>query len=414
MTILAARARAALRTAAADQGVPARRVEPRRPAAGAAPTGTGSSGIEVELGTAVAELDLEAGEALAEDGRAWRFERCLLATGARPLVPDAARRRRPRRAARSARSPTPSSSRRSAGNRVLRRRLRLHRLRGGRLAGDARGRGDDGDAGGGPAARAPRRAGRRERIAAWLRGAAASSCSPRRSWPRSRAEASGASRPLRGRPRARRRRGPAGARHRPQRRARRGRRGRGRRRRPRSTPRWSPRDPRLLAAGDVAFAENAAAGRRLRVEHWGEALNQGEIAGRTLAGVEARWDVAPGFWSTIGERTLKYAGWGDGWDEVRFEPGEGERLHRLLRPGRRARRRPRPRRRRRLRRGQAGDRGAGAMELSAALPAGCLRRRPRPSCGRWSSSPPATRSSGSAPASTRSPPRSRSTRPPTR
>jgi 3-phenylpropionate/trans-cinnamate dioxygenase ferredoxin reductase subunit len=80
-------------------------------------------------------------------------------------------------------------------------------------------------------------------------------------------------------------------------------------------------DPRVLAAGDVAFAFNARAGRRLRVEHWGEALNMGEIAGRTLAGADASWDVAPGFWSTIGERTLKYVGWGDGWEESRFEPG---------------------------------------------------------------------------------------------
>lgn len=80
-------------------------------------------------------------------------------------------------------------------------------------------------------------------------------------------------------------------------------------------------DRRLLAAGDVAAAENAAADRRLRVEHWGEALNMGTVAGRTLAGVEASWAEAPGFWSTIGDRTLKFAGWGDGWDEVRFEAG---------------------------------------------------------------------------------------------
>jgi NADPH-dependent 2,4-dienoyl-CoA reductase/sulfur reductase-like enzyme len=80
-------------------------------------------------------------------------------------------------------------------------------------------------------------------------------------------------------------------------------------------------DPRVLAAGDVAFAFNAGAGRRLRVEHWGEALNMGAVAGRTLAGADAAWDVAPGFWSTIGEQTLKYVGWGDGWEESRFEPG---------------------------------------------------------------------------------------------
>jgi 3-phenylpropionate/trans-cinnamate dioxygenase ferredoxin reductase subunit len=82
-------------------------------------------------------------------------------------------------------------------------------------------------------------------------------------------------------------------------------------------------NPRLLAAGDVAFADNAAAGRRLRVEHWGEALNQGEVAGLTLAGKPAAWNAAPGFWSVLGKRTVKYSGWGDGWDEVRFE-GSGE------------------------------------------------------------------------------------------
>ena len=81
-------------------------------------------------------------------------------------------------------------------------------------------------------------------------------------------------------------------------------------------------DPRLLAAGDVAFAFNKVAGRRLRVEHWGEALNMGAVAGKTMAGKAAAWDVAPGFWSTIGNRTLKYVGWGDGWEQSRFEAGE--------------------------------------------------------------------------------------------
>ncbi|GAC1437067.1 MAG: FAD-dependent oxidoreductase [Solirubrobacteraceae bacterium] len=74
-------------------------------------------------------------------------------------------------------------------------------------------------------------------------------------------------------------------------------------------------DPFLLAAGDVAYARNTAAGRSLRVEHWGEAMRQGEIAGRTLAGMRDRWDAVPGFWSTIGAHTLKYKAWGDGFDE---------------------------------------------------------------------------------------------------
>ena len=78
--------------------------------------------------------------------------------------------------------------------------------------------------------------------------------------------------------------------------------------------------PGVLAAGDVAFAENASAGRALAVEHWGEALNMGEVAGRVAAGVQdARWEVAPGFWSTIGAHTMKYVAWGDGFDTARLE-----------------------------------------------------------------------------------------------
>jgi 3-phenylpropionate/trans-cinnamate dioxygenase ferredoxin reductase component len=76
----------------------------------------------------------------------------------------------------------------------------------------------------------------------------------------------------------------------------------------------------LYAAGDVAFAENARAARPLRIEHWGDALGQGEVAGRNAAGEPMEWDAVPGFWSTIGKRTLKYAAWGDGFDQSRLEP----------------------------------------------------------------------------------------------
>jgi NADPH-dependent 2,4-dienoyl-CoA reductase/sulfur reductase-like enzyme len=79
---------------------------------------------------------------------------------------------------------------------------------------------------------------------------------------------------------------------------------------------------RVLAAGDIAYALNPAAGRRLAVEHWGEALAQGEVAGKVLAGQKARWEQAPGFWSSIGARTLKYVAWGDGHDEVRLDRAE--------------------------------------------------------------------------------------------
>jgi NADPH-dependent 2,4-dienoyl-CoA reductase/sulfur reductase-like enzyme len=85
-------------------------------------------------------------------------------------------------------------------------------------------------------------------------------------------------------------------------------------------------DPAVLAVGDVAAAHHARAGRRLRVEHWGDALAHGEIAGRTLAGDDAAWTSAPGFWSTIGTRTLKHSAWGDGFDEAHVVADEPERL----------------------------------------------------------------------------------------
>jgi 3-phenylpropionate/trans-cinnamate dioxygenase ferredoxin reductase subunit len=72
----------------------------------------------------------------------------------------------------------------------------------------------------------------------------------------------------------------------------------------------------VFAVGDVACAENVSAARRLRVEHWGDALEHGEVAGRVLAGDDARWGSVPGFWSTIGKQTLKYAAWGDGYAQA--------------------------------------------------------------------------------------------------
>ncbi|MEV4604883.1 FAD/NAD(P)-binding oxidoreductase [Amycolatopsis sp. NPDC049253] len=74
--------------------------------------------------------------------------------------------------------------------------------------------------------------------------------------------------------------------------------------------------PDVYAAGDVAFAHNPSAGRSLAVEHWGEALAMGEVAGRSAAGTDASWDAVPGFWSEIGDQVLKYAAWGDGYDHA--------------------------------------------------------------------------------------------------
>jgi 3-phenylpropionate/trans-cinnamate dioxygenase ferredoxin reductase subunit len=75
--------------------------------------------------------------------------------------------------------------------------------------------------------------------------------------------------------------------------------------------------PNIFAAGDVALAHNSSAGRRIAVEHWADAADQGSIAGAAAAGVDAEWNGVPGFWTTIGDSDVKYHAWGDGYERNR-------------------------------------------------------------------------------------------------
>jgi 3-phenylpropionate/trans-cinnamate dioxygenase ferredoxin reductase component len=74
----------------------------------------------------------------------------------------------------------------------------------------------------------------------------------------------------------------------------------------------------VFAAGDVALAHNPTAGRRVAVEHWQDAIDQGEVAGTNAGGGSAVWDSVPGFWTTIGDATLKCHAWGDGFHRSRL------------------------------------------------------------------------------------------------
>ncbi len=74
----------------------------------------------------------------------------------------------------------------------------------------------------------------------------------------------------------------------------------------------------VFAAGDVALSHNRAAGRPLAVEHWQDAVEQGRVAGANASGGTEAWDTVPGFWTTIGDATLKYQAWGDGFDTGRL------------------------------------------------------------------------------------------------
>jgi NADPH-dependent 2,4-dienoyl-CoA reductase/sulfur reductase-like enzyme len=74
----------------------------------------------------------------------------------------------------------------------------------------------------------------------------------------------------------------------------------------------------VYAAGDVALAYNVAAGRHIPAEHWRDAAQQGLVAGLSAAGDAAVWDKVPEFSCTIGESTLKYRGWGSGYERSRL------------------------------------------------------------------------------------------------
>jgi 3-phenylpropionate/trans-cinnamate dioxygenase ferredoxin reductase subunit len=71
----------------------------------------------------------------------------------------------------------------------------------------------------------------------------------------------------------------------------------------------------VFAAGDVANADHPLFGR-IRIEHWAEALNQGLLAGRNLAGAGDRYDRVPYFFSDQFDLSLSYLGHVREWDDL--------------------------------------------------------------------------------------------------
>lgn len=74
--------------------------------------------------------------------------------------------------------------------------------------------------------------------------------------------------------------------------------------------------PGIYAAGDVANAFHPHYEKRLRVEHWANALNQGTTAGRNAAGNSDAYTRLPYFFSDQYDLGMEYVGHGDGTDAV--------------------------------------------------------------------------------------------------
>jgi 3-phenylpropionate/trans-cinnamate dioxygenase ferredoxin reductase subunit len=76
--------------------------------------------------------------------------------------------------------------------------------------------------------------------------------------------------------------------------------------------------PGVFAAGDVANAEHAFYGRRIRVEHWANAGVQGELAAKAMLEQSAVNDEIPYFFSDQYDVGMEYGGFATSWDEVVF------------------------------------------------------------------------------------------------
>jgi 3-phenylpropionate/trans-cinnamate dioxygenase ferredoxin reductase component len=94
--------------------------------------------------------------------------------------------------------------------------------------------------------------------------------------------------------------------------------------------------PGVFAAGDVANAEHPLLGRRIRVEHWANALHQGPAAARNMLGAAQPYDAVPYFFSDQYDVGMEYAGYATDWEEVVFrgEPTEREFIAFWLKEGR--------------------------------------------------------------------------------
>jgi 3-phenylpropionate/trans-cinnamate dioxygenase ferredoxin reductase component len=72
----------------------------------------------------------------------------------------------------------------------------------------------------------------------------------------------------------------------------------------------------IYAAGDCCSYDSVVHGRRIRVEHWDVAMQQGMHAARNMLGADADYEVVPYFFSDLADwASLEYVGPAKDWDE---------------------------------------------------------------------------------------------------
>ncbi|HYH62171.1 MAG TPA: FAD-dependent oxidoreductase [Solirubrobacterales bacterium] len=93
----------------------------------------------------------------------------------------------------------------------------------------------------------------------------------------------------------------------------------------------------IFAGGDCCSYDSVVHGRRLRVEHWDVALQQGRHVGKAMLGSDEPYKAIPYFFSDLSDWTgLEYVGPAKNWDEIVFRgtPDDGEFSAWYLKDGR--------------------------------------------------------------------------------
>ena len=77
----------------------------------------------------------------------------------------------------------------------------------------------------------------------------------------------------------------------------------------------------VFAAGDVAATWNPMYNKRIRMEHWANALNQGQTAARNMLGQNTAYAKLPYFYSDQYDLGMEYNGYASDWDRVVVRKG---------------------------------------------------------------------------------------------
>lgn len=77
-------------------------------------------------------------------------------------------------------------------------------------------------------------------------------------------------------------------------------------------------DPNVFAVGDIANHDHPSLGRRIRVEHWDNAIEQAKVAAHNMMGADEKYSRQPYFFTDQYELGMEYVGnvGPDGYDRV--------------------------------------------------------------------------------------------------